>query len=414
MRFQVIAVCFSLVPVLGRPAIAQCIGDGNNDQRVAIEELITAVANALTECSGSTDREAQVIRNYADVLLLTYRDAEETAVQLQRAVEEFTANPSAVLLEAAKAAWLQARPAYLQSEAARFYDGPIDSAVTGPEGRLNSWPLDESYIDYVAGNANTGIINAVELFPSIDKSLLMQLNEQGGEDNIASGYHAIEFLLWGQDRNPDGNGSRPHTDYRTGASATAVNPERRARYLRAASELLVDDLHSVRVQWEPGASNYRAEFLALPSKVALGRILTGMGTLSGFELSNERMAVALQTQDQEDEHSCFSDNTHNDHRFDELGIQNIYLGRYGHHDGAGIDELVRAASPQLDQQIQAQIEATIAAIRTIPVPFDRAVLGADSTPGRRAIIAALQALRSQTALIEAAAAELDIDITTTK
>ena len=32
--------------------------------------------------------------------------------------------------------------------------------------------------------------------------------------------------------------------------------------------------------------------------------------------------------DPEEEHDCFSDNTHNSHYYDGLGIQNVYLGDY--------------------------------------------------------------------------------------
>ena len=58
----------------------------------------------------------------------------------------------------ARKAWLAAREPYGQTEAFRFYGGPIDDAK-GPEGRINAWPLDEAYIDSVKGKAGSGIIN---------------------------------------------------------------------------------------------------------------------------------------------------------------------------------------------------------------------------------------------------------------
>jgi putative iron-regulated protein len=356
-----------------------------------------------------------VIQNYARLLFANYSDTEAAAVRLREAIDELVANPAQVTLDAARAAWLAARPTYQQSEIGRFYEGPIDNEENGPEGRVNGWPLDENFIDYTASSPDAGIINAVSQYPTLSKELIASLNEQGSEANISAGWHGIEFLLWGQDLRTDGPGARPYTDYVTGAGGTAANQDRRGQYLRFIAELLVDDLRAVKEQWAPGGGdNYRAAFVALEPEIALARILTGIGTLSGFELSNERMAVALETQDQEDEHSCFSDNTHVDHRFDQLGIDNVYFGRYGSLDGPGIDDLVRAADPALDQQMQAALQASRTAIYAMPIPFDQSILGADTQPARQAIIAAVNALRAQTALIEDVAAALGVDITTTQ
>ena len=69
--------------------------------------------------------------------------------------------------------------------------------MEGPEGRLNSWLLDEAYIDYVKGNAQAGLINNFE-FPLTEEALLAK-NQEDDEADVSTGYHAIEFLLWGQD-----------------------------------------------------------------------------------------------------------------------------------------------------------------------------------------------------------------------
>ena len=91
-----------------------------------------------------------------------------------------------------------------------------------------------------------------------------------------------------------------------------------------------------------------------------------MGTLSGGELTGERLSVAFDTKDQEDEHSCFSDNTPADLYNNALGIQNVYLGRYGTTDGVGLDELVAAVDPKLDEKMKQRMTASLAAIQAIP------------------------------------------------
>lgn len=388
--------------------------DVDADGGVEINELVAAVASALNGCGGTEPATpANVVRRYADLLYATYGDALSSAQTLRTAIEAFLAAPSATGLDAARQAWIAARPAYLQTEMARFYDGPIDNAEDGVESFVNSWPLDEAYIDYVAGDASAGIINRPDLYPTIDRALLLQLNEGESETTISTGWHAIEFLLWGQDRDPNGPGNRPFTDYVTDGSGTAANQARRATYLRVAAQLLVDDLITVQTAWAPGGNNYRRAFLALDTQEALRRILTGLGTLSGGELTGERMSVAFETKDQEDEHSCFSDNTTADFHYDEVGIQNGFFGDYGGESGVGIFDLVRAVNAPLAEQTRDAIQSTLSAILQIPAPFDQAILGSDSAPGRVAIANALDHLNVQTDLIAQCAAALGISISTT-
>src|SRR5439155_19585687 len=155
-------------------------------------------------------------------------------------------------------AWLAARVPYSQTEVCRFYDGPIDQL----EGAVNAWPIDENYIDYVADNPEAGVINAVSTFPAVSRELILSLNEKEGKKNISTGFHAIEFLLWGQDLSATGPGARPWRDY----ASSARNGKRRGQYLRIVTGLLVEHLESVAGAWAEGqAANYRAEFLALES-----------------------------------------------------------------------------------------------------------------------------------------------------
>ncbi len=398
---------------LGQDTVSLCTAmDTNSDQVVSVAELIRAVNSALGSCSAGPATAEQVIEAYADLLAENYGDATDLAAALAVAIDDFLAAPSDVRLAAAKQAWLDARPTYLQTEAARFYGGPIDNEEDGPEGFINAWPLDEAYIDYVDGDSNAGIINDPEGFPQITAEGLAGANELGGETNIATGWHAIEFLLWGQDFSADGPGSRPFTDFIDGG--TAENQDRRRDYLRVVAHLLVEHLGQVREEWVAGdPGNFRAAFLALDSDEALRMILTGMGTLSGGELTGERMAVPFETKDPEDEHSCFSDNTHIDHQNDARGIQNMFRGRYGSVGGPGVRDLLAVTDADLADQLDAQIQTAINAILSIPVPFDQAIQGSDSTPGRIAIAIAIDELNAQTDLIAAAAEALGISISTT-
>lgn len=370
-------------------------------------------------CSGDDDAaddskaQAGVVKNYAELVSANYVDALATAKDLDKAVKAFTAAPSEATLEAAKDAWLTSRDPYGLSEAYRFYQGPIDNDDSdddideGPEGLLNSWPLDESYIDYVVGPSDTivsgGIINMVDDFPTIDADVLSEANGAASDTSVSTGYHAVEFLLWGQDLSSEGPGARPYTDYVTGDDATAENADRRAEYLDVVSALIVDNLNTVNAAWVDGKANYRADFLKLPPKDALGKIMLGMGSLSGAELSGERMNVAYENQEQEDEHSCFSDNTLKDLHNNATSVQNVLLGRYGDLDGPGIDDLVEAKDPALAQRLRDQIQEAIDNIDGVKGTFDNAIMGDDSNADRKKIAAAIKSLQDFTeSLLEAA------------
>jgi putative iron-regulated protein len=368
--------------------------------------LVCAVSTLAVGCGGDDgDGDmAEVAETYAANVYASYSDTLAKAQALQTAVDAFLASPSESTLSAARQAWIDARVPYGQTEVFRFYDGPIDNPDDGPEPQLNAWPLDEAYIDYVEGMPQAGIINDTTAFPTITVDVITEQNENGGEANISAGYHAIEFLLWGQDLSADGPGARPYTDYVD--AGTAENQDRRRTYLQLVTQLLVDDLTHVTDQWKPDADNYRADFVA-GGKASIQKILLGMGSLSGAELSGERMTVALDNRDQEDEHSCFSDNTHDDLYANALGIQNVYLGRYGDHDGPGIEDLVRAKDAALADTLTSQIAASVAAIQAIPAPFDQAIM---NDADRALVTTAIQDLQTQTETTVEAATALGITI----
>ena len=347
-----------------------------------------------------------VVRHYANGVLAGYEDSLAAAQDMQKAIQAFVAQPNAQTVAAARKAWLDAREWYLPTEAFRFYAGPIDDDA-GPEPRINSWPLDESYIDYVKGKPASGIINNKK--QPINKVALAKLNTKGGEENIAVGWHAIEFLLWGQDFNDQGPGDRSFDDYIDGK---APNADRRRAYLLAVTELLVDDLRYVVGAWVPGASNYRARF-ETEGLEAIRKMVVGVGSLSRGELAGERLEVAMNTQDQEDEHSCFSDNTHRDVVMDAVGIENVWLGRYARRDGSmlqgpSLQALVAAANAGVAEQTTRDIAASVAAAKAIQPPFDREIIGGKDAPGRKRVQAVIDALIQQSKDLPQAAAAVGV------
>lgn len=347
----------------------------------------------------------EVVSNYANLVLANYQDAHEEAVNLQNALAAFTKEPSKARLDDARKAWITARTPYLQTEVFRFYAGPIDDE-DGPEGLLNAWPLDEAYVDYVEGNPSSGIVNDAANYPEITKELLISENEKDGEENISAGFHAIEFLLWGQDGNADGPGNRSFEDY-----VSAPNADRRKAFLLAAGELLVENLEHLVAEWAPDQENYRKDFEATPPSDSVKKILTGMSMLAGFELSGERLLVALETKAQEDEHSCFSDTTHSDVIYNAKGIANVWEGKYGKVAGAGIDDLAKALDSDLRKKLRKTIQAAPKLSKKIPVPFDQAIL---DEKGRESIMEVVETLEIQAELLVELSQKLGFEVPTSE
>ncbi len=375
-----------------------------------------------------------MLQAYADIAQAKYDDSLVGAQTLQAAVDALIAAPSAEALQAARAAWIASRPAYQQSEVYRFGNAIVDEW----EGKVNAWPLDEGLIDYVdasyggASDENQCAVLNVIATPSftlsgqqIDAaSITPALLEgdlhvaDGVEANVATGYHAVEFLLWGQDLNGfgPGVGDRPWTDYAAGEACTNGNCDRRAAYLKAATNLLVTDLAWMAAQWQPGGAA-RAAVLA-DTDAGIATILTGMGSLSYGEQAGERMKLGLMLNDPEEEHDCFADNTHNSHFYDALGIRNVYLGSYTRADGSVISgpslaELVAEVEPALDAELRSKLDTTMFETLEIKLAAEKGfsfdmMLERGNAEGESLIMGAVDALVDQTRSIERAVAALGV------
>ncbi|AKH22106.1 peptidase [Sedimenticola thiotaurini] len=398
--------------------------------------LLMLPAVALSFSVWAAPDEKAVLTHYADMAHAMYQDSLTAAKGLQKAVNQLVEEPTETNLSAAKQAWKTARVPYQQTEAYRFGNAIVDDW----EGKVNAWPLDEGMIDYVApaygqesdenpyytaniiANQKLMIGGKTVDATRINKELLAQtLHELDGvESNVATGYHAIEFLLWGQDLNGTGPGagSRPASDFDP-ANCTGGNCERRAAYLQAATDLLVDELAWMTAQW---AADGQARSAVMQGDAAQGiaTILTGMGSLSYGELAGERMKLGVMLHDPEEEHDCFSDNTHWSHYYDALGVKNVYTGTYTRINGEKISgpslsDLVVAKDAAADRALREQLDATLARMQVLVdsaekqgVAYDQ-LIGEGNKDGNAKVMAAVDALVAQTRGIEAVVAALSIE-----
>jgi putative iron-regulated protein len=379
---------------------------------------------------------AAVVAHYADLAEAIYGDSHLAAEKLRTVVDTFLAHPTPETLADARAAWKAARVPYLQSEGFRFANTVVDDW----EPKVNAWPLDEGLIDYVVpaygthsdqnplytldvvanGKLRVGakMIDA----PVIDVALLRELQEaEGVQTNVSTGYHAIEFLLWGQNLKGLGGGAgeRPASDYDADA-CTHGNCARRAAYLKTAADLLAADLAEMQADWAAGGKA-RAELMAKGPNGGLSEILTGLGSLTFGEMAGERMKLGLMLHDPEEQQDCFSNNTHNSHFYDEQGIEGIWRGHYVRADGKALDgaslrDYVSAADPKAAARMDDGIAGAKAAIGRIKASADGGqlaysqMIAADQPAGNKMIQDAMDALVAQTRAIEGIASTLHLEV----
>ncbi len=350
-------------------------------------------------------------RSYIALGEASYREAFTRAQTMQAAIAAFLGQPSAARLDVAKTAWIVARQAYTETEIFRFNDGPIDAPPTaeraaGPEGRINMWPVDESTIDYVAGHPKAGLIQ--EFDTPLTLATILSRDQVGDESAVTTGWHAIEFLLWGQDLRRDGPGNRSYRDYLGNGPANT----RRRQYLQLVTDQLVADLGEVTEQWQADeAGTYRAQLLATPAVEVLGRALHGATSYLTIELFGERLSVALDSGSQEDEHSCFSDTTHLDLQHGIAGIANLLRGDFGErHLGPGIIEVIAFQNPALAARVNKALTNAIAQAAALKPPIDQLIRLRPEHPDRIQAEATVTAFHELALSMKASAEALGIQI----
>ncbi len=400
--------------------------------RAAAFVLAAATSSLAIGTAHAAADPAAIVKHYAEIAHAKFSDSLDAAKALDAAVDALIATPSDDTLKAAREAWLKSRVPYQQTEAYRFGNPLVDDW----EGKVNAWPLDEGLIDYVdpsygtESDENALFVGNVIANPKLEiggkaidattitPAVLQELHEAGEvEANVATGYHAIEFLLWGQDLNGTGKGAgnRPATDYDK-ANCTNGNCDRRGAYLKAASSLLVTDLEEMVAASAPEGD--ATKNVTADPKAGITAMLTGMGSLSYGELAGERMKLGLLLHDPEEEHDCFSDNTHNSHYYDVVGIQTVYTGEYTRADGSkltgpSLSELVAEKDAAIDTEMKAKLDASHAAFKAL---VDRAeggeaydqMIGEGNAEGNKVVQTAVDSLIDQTKTIERVIASLDI------
>jgi len=316
--------------------------------------------------TNSAKDNSEIIKRYANLAFKIYEETYTKTVELKNAVDEYVNDPSnQTKLIAVRNKWREARQKYLLTETLRFSDGPIDNpdilfvevdgSPTELEGLINAWPMDEQFNEcYLIGSNIIGGSGCTQR--PLDENSLINFNaENDREENVATGWHPIEYLLWGQDdadatKDP-GRGLTQTIHYFT--SDPTFSPRRRT-YLKNATNILLNHIKMLKDSWDPSDQNsYYHKFVNDPN--ALKKIITGFASFSKNELAAERLN-GIDTRDQEDEHSCFSDTTNQDFYYNALGIKIFFTGDYNGEEGIGLDTISGIYAERILRQLNLTLD----------------------------------------------------------
>jgi putative iron-regulated protein len=313
------------------------------------------------------------VSNYSNIAEAASRSALSQGVALKEAVSAFVKDPKAETHLLAKVSWMRARLPFLQSGFSHVIaeSGKVGSDISN---RLNGWPIDLGHIDYTCLMAGGNIISSKEKYPTITSELLRSMNLKAGESDFTTGYHVIEFLLWGEDLDKESSGKRSFKDYDKNNSELA---KRRADYLLTCCDLLIQDLEDLVSEWDTESkNNLRSSLESMPSDQAIIKIL-GMVSFLADDLAKSQIGSIISKSATFKEQSTFSDTTHFDFLHTVAGISNLAAGAYVGLDGKlqvlglGLIGLAEQIPNSRADKIRSLINNAMKSAQAFKGPFDQ-------------------------------------------
>ena len=342
----------------------------------------------------SIDANPQVamqLRKLVDVYLLQiqidFDVVDSNLMGLGLLIDDFLASPNTETMTAARIAWLNAHSSYELTALHRYF-----ARLVLPEGeslalfqmqyRLNHWPILPGYIDYVDGYPDSGIVHDINV--TMDRP---GLQEQHGAFDLAEaalGFHVLEFLLWGE--NKEMGRLRPASDYDSSSVLSALQQEngfalsqlsnnRRREYLRIVSQALIDDFHSLQQLWANGVAPFREKLISLQSteilsllvEAATTMLTEGMLVSSLYPLLNGDYSDSIQ--------SPYSHSTQNAISAQLFGVERLLLETRT-ESGATLDSILVKLSVDFEelfyQNFDASKECLVLLYSTLQAPQDPA------------------------------------------
>ena len=346
---------------------------------------------ALMPSIDANPQLAMRLRELVDVYLLQieidFDEVDSNLMGLGLLIDDFLAAPNTETMTAVRIAWLNAHSTYELTALHRYFAGlalpePESLALFQIQYRLNHWPILPGYIDYVEGYPVSGIVHDITV--TIDGP---GLQEQHGTFDLAEaalGFHVLEFLLWGE--NKEMGRLRPPSDYDSSSMLSALQQEsglttsqlsnnRRREYLRIGSQALVDDFRSLQRLWANGSVSFRERVDSLQSNEILSLLVEASTTMLTEEMLVSSLYPLLNGDYSDSIQSPYSHSTQNAISAQLFGVERLLLETRT-SAGATLDSILVKLSADFEelfyQNFDASKECLVLLYRTLVPPQDPA------------------------------------------
>ncbi len=233
------------------------------------------------------------------------------AEQLQASVQLFLTAPSKKTLKETRQHWLSSHNSYIASKLFRTLNikhpeldhSQIDPVKHSLTIRIDQSPMLPGYLDAVKGYPQSGYVFSP--LP-IDAETLNNEHQFSDTLYVTLGFHAIEFLLWGEGNEQ----ARTSSDYAT-LTNIKENPElpqaRRSQLLSLTTQLLSDDLQTQCKEWTNTEGYYPSKLSEKPEEEQNEYIVTSIEQLlSDIQINRAQIKSATE------HHSAFAQSDEQD------------------------------------------------------------------------------------------------------
>jgi putative iron-regulated protein len=200
----------------------------------------------------------------------------------------FLAHPTQQLLLELRDRWNTAHQAYLACQLYQMlaFSRSGQKQLELTKQRVNAWPIQGGYIDYLPGYQFTGIINDSTLAITLDN--LLSQHQFSDLSDVSVGFHALEFLLWGE------GFDRPASDFQASDSQLSEQGieldanNRRRTYFELLTSHIIAELDGLSQRWERQTTTNGTYLDELPPGAQLSFLLT-----SSYRVLNDYLLERL-------------------------------------------------------------------------------------------------------------------------
>ena len=318
--------------------------------------LLCCTSGAIAADSPSDDPLDKTTRYAWELGLQSLINTEQASRNLSAQLDLFLADPSEASMANVRQEWRNSHQQWQQHAVwiALAKAQPRRFAILNSHYfALDARELQPGYLDAVQDYPFSGIVNDISIVLTADS--LRQQHGLTDSSEVSLGFHALEFLLWGEYGQRSFNDFLPISTINAEQNAAGLTTgdlpnNRRRTVLRLLTQLLADDVQRLRQDWQNPLSPISQTYLQLPPKMRLEFIQQTAYQLLSVELPDQLLQATAH--DRATHHNQFAGDTLQHNLALLSGLEALLTqGEYplqGHLPGA-------AADPAWGQQLHGLI-----------------------------------------------------------